>query len=106
VVATPLGHLRDLTLRALDVLTAVDSIFAEDTRVTGVLLARYGIATRPIALHAHNEARRAEQVIAALAAGRSAALVTDAGTPAVSEALQAAGFRMTPQGLRMRPATG
>ena len=103
MVATPLGHLRDLTLRALDVLIAVDSIFAEDTRVTGVLLARYGIATRPIALHAHNEARRAEQVIATLAAGRSAALVTDAGTPAVSDpgarlvrAVRDAGHRVVP----------
>jgi 16S rRNA (cytidine1402-2'-O)-methyltransferase len=103
VVATPLGHLRDVTLRALDVLAGVDAIFAEDTRVSGVLLARYGIATRPTALHAHNEARRIADVVAALAAGRSVALCTDAGTPAVSDpgarlvaAVRDAGYRVIP----------
>jgi 16S rRNA (cytidine1402-2'-O)-methyltransferase len=103
VVATPLGHLRDITLRALDVLAAVDSIYAEDTRVSAVLLARYGITARPQALHAHNEARRAADVIAALAAGSSVALITDAGTPAVSDpgahvvhAVRAAGFDVVP----------
>ncbi len=103
VVATPLGHLRDVTLRALDVLGAVDAIFAEDTRVSAVLLARYGIATRASALHAHNEAQRATEVNVALAAGRSLALITDAGTPAVSDpgarlvaAVRDAGYRVVP----------
>ena len=59
VVATPLGNLRDISLRALDVLAAVDVIAAEDTRVTSKLLARHGIATRMLSLHAHNERRRA-----------------------------------------------
>jgi 16S rRNA (cytidine1402-2'-O)-methyltransferase len=85
VVATPLGNLRDVTLRALDVLAGVDVVAAEDTRVTAKLLSHYGVATRTLALHAHNEAARAQDVIARLAAGESVALVTDAGTPAVSD---------------------
>ena len=85
VVATPLGNLRDLTLRAIDVLGSADVIAAEDTRVTGVLLRHYGIATRPLSLREHNEARRAGQVVAMLQDGRSVALVSDAGTPAISD---------------------
>jgi 16S rRNA (cytidine1402-2'-O)-methyltransferase len=85
VVATPIGNLRDLTLRALDVLRTVDVIRAEDTRVTSVLLARYGITTRPHSLHQHNEARQIASVLDDLAAGRSVALVSDAGTPGISD---------------------
>jgi 16S rRNA (cytidine1402-2'-O)-methyltransferase len=85
VVATPVGNLRDLTLRALDVLGSVDVVAAEDTRVTGVLLRHYGIATRPVALHEHNEAARADEIVSMLNAGRSVALVSDAGTPGVSD---------------------
>ena len=85
VVATPLGNLRDVTLRALDILGSVDTIAAEDTRVTGILLRNYGIAARMLSLREHNEAARAEQLVALLHAGRSAALVSDAGTPAVSD---------------------
>jgi 16S rRNA (cytidine1402-2'-O)-methyltransferase len=85
VVATPLGNLRDVTLRALDVLGTVDVIAAEDTRVTARLLAHYGIVTRTLSMHAHNEAERAQAIVARLAAGESVALVTDAGTPAVSD---------------------
>lgn len=103
VVATPLGHLRDITLRALDVLASVDAIYAEDTRVSGVLLAHYGVGVRPRSLHAHNEALRAAEVVAALAAGNSVALITDAGTPAVSDpgarvvrTVRDAGFRAVP----------
>jgi 16S rRNA (cytidine1402-2'-O)-methyltransferase len=103
VVATPLGHLRDITLRALDVLAAADVIFAEDTRVSSVLLQRYGITTRPKALHAHNEAQRAGDVVAALAAGKSVALMTDAGTPGISDpgarvvrAVRDAGYAVIP----------
>ncbi len=85
VVATPLGNLRDLTLRALDVLATADVIAAEDTRVTAHLLRHYGIATRPLSLHAHNEARRVETLLGMLAGGKSVALVSDAGTPAISD---------------------
>lgn len=85
VVATPLGNLRDLTLRALDVLRTADVIAVEDTRVSSVLLRHYGIGTAPVALHAHNEMQRAGKLLAQLAAGRSVALITDAGTPAVSD---------------------
>ena len=85
VVATPLGNLRDVTLRALDVLATADVIAAEDTRVTSVLLRHYGIATRPLSLHEHNEARRAARIESLLRAGKSVALVSDAGTPAISD---------------------
>ena len=103
VVATPIGNLRDLTLRALDILRSVDVIRAEDTRVTSTLLSRYGITTRPRALHRHNEAREIAGVMDDLAAGRSVALVSDAGTPAISDpgarvvrAVAAAGHRIVP----------
>jgi 16S rRNA (cytidine1402-2'-O)-methyltransferase len=103
VVATPLGNLRDVTLRALDVLGTADVIAAEDTRVTAPLLRHYGIATRPRSLHEHNEARRAAEIVELLRAGKSVALVSDAGTPAVSDpgarlvaAVRAAGFAVVP----------
>jgi 16S rRNA (cytidine1402-2'-O)-methyltransferase len=85
VVATPLGNLRDVSLRALDILGSVDIIGAEDTRVTGVLLRHYGIATHPVSIREHNERARADEVVAWLSAGKSVALVTDAGTPAISD---------------------
>jgi 16S rRNA (cytidine1402-2'-O)-methyltransferase len=103
VVATPIGNLRDVTLRALDILRSADVVAAEDTRVTSILLVRYGIATRPRALHRHNEAQRVDALVAELAAGRSVALVSDAGTPALSDpgarlvrAARAAGHRVVP----------
>ena len=103
VVATPLGNLRDITLRALDTLRQVDCIAAEDTRVSAVLLARYGLAARTMSLHQHNEARRADAIIALLDAGKSVALITDAGTPAISDpgallvrAVSDAGFAVVP----------
>ena len=85
VVATPIGNLRDITLRALDVLGEADIIAAEDTRITATLTSHYGIKGRLAALHAHNERQRADEVIAWLAAGKRVALVTDAGTPAISD---------------------
>lgn len=102
-MATPIGNLRDITLRALDVLKSVTLIAAEDTRVTGKLLAHYGIAAQLISLHAHNEKRAAQRVLSCLAEGGSAALVSDAGTPAISDpgarvvaAARAAGYTVTP----------
>jgi 16S rRNA (cytidine1402-2'-O)-methyltransferase len=103
VVATPLGNLRDVTLRALDVLGSADIIAAEDTRVTKVLLRHYRIATRLLSLHEHNEMRRELQVESLLRAGKSVALVSDAGTPAVSDpgarlvaAIRSAGLPVVP----------
>ncbi len=71
MVATPLGNLRDVTLRALDVLATADTIAAEDTRLTARLLRHYGIATRTLSLHAHNEAQRAEAIAALLGAAKA-----------------------------------
>ncbi|PIE19201.1 MAG: 16S rRNA (cytidine(1402)-2'-O)-methyltransferase [Proteobacteria bacterium] len=103
VVATPIGHLDDMTLRAVKVLRGVDKILCEDTRVTRVLCAHFGI-TAPLLRHdAHTEARSSEGAVALLAAGEALALVSDAGTPAVSDPgarlvrqVHAAGFRVVP----------
>lgn len=104
VVATPIGNLRDITLRALEVLAATDVVAAEDTRNTAHLLAHHGIsAKRLIAVHQHNERAAAEKIIALLQAGQSVAFVSDAGTPAVSDpgallvqAVRGAGLRVIP----------
>src|SRR5438552_1356125 len=103
VVATPIGNLRDISLRALDVLERADIIAAEDTRITATLTSHYGIRARLASLHAHNERQRAEEVIAWLVAGQRVALVTDAGTPAISDpgaalvrAVADAGFAVVP----------
>jgi 16S rRNA (cytidine1402-2'-O)-methyltransferase len=85
VVATPIGNLEDVTLRALRVLGEADLVFAEDTRRTRVLLERHGVSARPVSLHAHNEAGRIEQALTTLRAGGQVALVSDAGTPLVSD---------------------
>ncbi len=85
VVATPIGHLGDVTGRALEVLRAVPLIAAEDTRVTRRLLARYEIATRQVSYHARNAAAREPDLLAHLRGGADLALVTDAGTPLVSD---------------------
>lgn len=85
VVATPIGNLRDVSLRALDVLKGVDVVAAEDTRITRRLLSHYGINKRLIAVHEHNERRAVKQVLALLRSGQSLALTCDAGTPAISD---------------------
>ena len=85
VIATPIGNLEDVTLRALAALRAAEVLYAEDTRHTRILLDRHGIAVRARSLHAHNEAGRCEEALAALAEGRRVALVSDAGTPMVSD---------------------
>jgi 16S rRNA (cytidine1402-2'-O)-methyltransferase len=85
VVATPIGNLEDLSPRARQTLADVDLIAAEDTRHTGRLLSHFGVETRLLALHDHNEADRAETVVRELVAGRSVALVSDAGTPLISD---------------------
>lgn len=85
VVATPIGNLRDITLRALDVLAGCDLLLAEDTRVTGKLLAAYGISTTMLRYDEHVAERARPRILAALAQGQSVALVSDAGTPLVSD---------------------
>jgi len=85
VVATPIGNLGDVTGRALEVLRAVPLIAAEDTRITRRLLARYGIATRQVSYHARNAAAREPELLTHLRGGADLALVTDAGTPLVSD---------------------
>ena len=106
LVATPIGNLGDITLRALEVLAAADLLACEDTRVTRTLLARYGIRQRPVAYHEHNAAEAGPRLVEAVAAGRSVALVSDAGTPLVSDP----GYRLVEQalaaGLRVVPVPG
>jgi 16S rRNA (cytidine1402-2'-O)-methyltransferase len=85
VVATPIGNLSDLTDRAREILSSVAVIAAEDTRHTGTLLKALGIATPLMSLHEHNEAQRCVQLLQRLQAGESVALVSDAGTPLISD---------------------
>lgn len=103
VVATPIGNLRDISLRALDILATVEMIAAEDTRTTGHLLTHHSIAGKMMALHQHNERAATERIVALLAAGKSVALVTDAGTPGISDPgaivvslVRERGYRVTP----------
>jgi 16S rRNA (cytidine1402-2'-O)-methyltransferase len=85
VVSTPIGNLEDITLRALRVLRLVDAVLAEDTRHSRQLLTHFGLRTPLVSLHAHNEEARAAAVTHRLAAGEALALVSDAGTPALSD---------------------
>lgn len=85
IVPTPIGNLADITQRALDVLANVDLIAAEDTRHTSRLLTHFSISTRTFALHDHNEQQKADYLIEKLQAGTSIALVSDAGTPLISD---------------------
>lgn len=103
VVATPIGNVGDITLRALNILSLADAIACEDTRNTAHLLARYGLSKELIAAHEHNEREVAEKLIARLQSGQRIALVSDAGTPAVSDpgarivdAVRSAGLRVVP----------
>ncbi len=85
LVPTPIGNLEDITLRALRVLKEVDLIAGEDTRTSGVLLAHYAIETPSTSYHDHNERRKAPQLIARMQAGQDVALITDAGSPGISD---------------------
>jgi len=103
VVATPIGNVTDISLRALHVLSLVDAVACEDTRNTAQLLTRFGLHKPLIAAHQHNEREAAETLVARLQAGERIALVSDAGTPAVSDpgarivdAVRAAGLRVVP----------
>ncbi len=103
VVATPIGNAGDISLRALHTLSIVDAVACEDTRNTGHLLTRYGLSKNLIAAHQHNEREVADKLISRLQAGERIALVSDAGTPAVSDpgarivdAVRTAGLRVIP----------
>ena len=85
LVATPIGNLGDITLRALETLKSVDKIAAEDTRHSGNLLRHFGISKLLVSYHQHNEARRTAELIEELAAGRSIAVISDAGLPGISD---------------------
>jgi 16S rRNA (cytidine1402-2'-O)-methyltransferase len=96
IVATPIGNLEDITLRALRVLKEVDVIAAEDTRHTRILLNHYGIQTPLTSYHEHNERTKAEALVKRLLQGEDMALVSDAGTPSISDP----GFRLVVQAVR------
>ncbi len=85
IVATPIGNKDDISLRAIETLRSVDRIYAEDTRHSSVLLRHHGIATPTVSLHEHNEEQRTASVVAFLQEGGSAALISDAGTPLISD---------------------
>lgn len=103
VVATPIGNLNDMSPRAVDVLQSVDLIAAEDTRHSSRLMAHFNIKTPMISVHDHNERQRQQTIIDKLAAGESVALISDAGTPLISDpgfivvrAVREAGFKVVP----------
>ena len=105
VVATPIGNLADLTERARAILSAVDLVACEDTRTTGAMLTRFGLRKELVAYHEHNETETAERLADQLAAGKSIAVVSDAGTPALSDP----GFRVVRacrRGLPVVPVPG
>ncbi|MFE0013468.1 16S rRNA (cytidine(1402)-2'-O)-methyltransferase [Mesorhizobium sp. NPDC059054] len=106
LVATPIGNLADITLRALETLASADLVACEDTRVSRVLLERYGIRRRTTAYHEHNAAEAGPRLIAALEQGQSVALISDAGTPLVSDP----GYRLVGEaierGIRVVPIPG
>ena len=106
LVATPIGNLSDITLRALETLAAADIVACEDTRVSRVLLDRYGIRRRTTGYHEHNAQEAGPKLIAALEAGQSVALISDAGTPLISDP----GYRLVGEaqerGLRVVPIPG
>lgn len=106
VVATPIGNLEDITIRALRVLREVAVVAAEDTRRTGNLLRHFGIDTRLVSLHGHNEHDRIPSLLARLQAGDSIAIVSDAGTPGVSDPGMRLVRAAAGEGLRVEPVPG
>jgi 16S rRNA (cytidine1402-2'-O)-methyltransferase len=96
LVATPIGNMGDITLRALDTLRAVDMVASEDTRKTGLLLKHFDIKKPQLSFHEHNEERAGEKIMALLEQGQSVALVTNAGTPGISDP----GFSLVRRALR------
>ncbi|WP_082652385.1 16S rRNA (cytidine(1402)-2'-O)-methyltransferase [Aureimonas sp. AU12] len=106
LVATPIGNLSDITVRALDIIASADRLACEDTRVTAKLLARYGIRRRMTPYHEHNAKEAGEALLADLEAGLSVALVSDAGTPMVSDPGFRLGEEAIARGLPVYPIPG
>ncbi|HEY3092709.1 MAG TPA: 16S rRNA (cytidine(1402)-2'-O)-methyltransferase [Vicinamibacterales bacterium] len=106
VVATPIGNLEDITLRALRVLREVDAIAAEDTRRSARLLGHHGITTKTVSFHEHNARARVPQLISRLEAGESVAIITDAGTPGVSDPGLELVKEAIERGIRVDPVPG
>lgn len=106
VVATPIGNLADITLRALQVLEAADELLAEDTRCTRRLLDQFGLQRNIVSCHEHNEDARLAEVLAAVQAGRSVALVSDAGTPLISDPGYPLVRALREQGIAVHPVPG
>jgi 16S rRNA (cytidine1402-2'-O)-methyltransferase len=106
VVATPIGNLGDITLRAIETLKSADVIAAEDTRNTRGLLTHLGISSRLVALHEHNERQGAARVVAWIREGKAVALVTDAGTPGISDPGATVVHVVREAGLRVVPVPG
>lgn len=106
LVATPIGHARDVTLRALDVLAGADALYAEDTRVSAKLLAMHAISRPLQSYREHNAQEMDDRILAELAAGRTVALVSDAGTPLISDPGQSLVDRALEAGFRVIPVPG
>lgn len=106
VVSTPIGNLADITYRAVHILGGVDLIAAEDTRTTRILLDHYGITTQLISYFVHNEVRRIPELVERMKAGGSLAVVTDAGTPGISDPAFALVRAAVQEGLRVVPVPG
>jgi 16S rRNA (cytidine1402-2'-O)-methyltransferase len=106
VVATPIGNLGDISIRALSVLELVDAVACEDTRTTGQLMKRYGLSKPMIATHQHNEAEAAQKIIERLQRGERVAIVSDAGTPAISDPGSRVVDAVMNEGLAVIPIAG
>ena len=106
VVATPIGNLADATARSIEVLRSVDLIACEDTRTTRTLLSHYGVTTRAVALHEHNERATSDKLISTLREGKDVALVSDAGTPALSDPGAWLVAQAHKAGIRVSPVPG
>lgn len=106
IVATPIGNLGDMTLRALETLKSVDTVLSEDTRVTGNLLRHFEIKKPLVSFHEHTDADKADTLIARMQTGESMALVTDAGTPGISDPGNVLVARAIEAGVRVVPIPG
>jgi len=106
IVATPIGNLADMSYRAVEVLKAVDLIAAEDTRHSRYLLTHYQVSTPCLSLHEHNETQRGEQLVSRLLAGENIALISDAGTPLISDPGYRLVYQARKEGILVSPIPG